>query len=73
MDTISKENLLALLLLKRKQKHNLEKTKKLNKQKIWQWIKIIPFYCLNKTWCKLDMRWTKNTKVTTCIDALPIP
>jgi hypothetical protein len=36
MDTISKENLLALLLLKRKQKHNLEKTKKLNKQKIWQ-------------------------------------
>lgn len=36
MDTISKENLLALQLLKRKQNHNLEKTKKINKLKYWK-------------------------------------
>jgi hypothetical protein len=39
----------------------------LEKQKIWQWIKIIWFYCLNKRWYKLNIICTKGTKVTTCV------
>jgi hypothetical protein len=28
------------------------------------------FYYLNKAWCKLSMKWTKNIKVTTCVNEI---
>jgi hypothetical protein len=43
MDTISKENLLALWFLKRKQKHNLEKLKNLINKKIGNELKLNHF------------------------------
>jgi hypothetical protein len=45
-----------------------------NKQGIWSCIKIKQFYYLNKKRCKLiqkkdklNKKWTKSTKATTCV------
>ncbi len=39
----------------------------LTKQKIWHWIKARWGYFLKNAWCKLGIKWTSNTKATTCI------
>jgi hypothetical protein len=45
----------------------LKKITRINKQRSQQWIRTKYFYCLNKAWCKLSIRWFLNTKGTTCV------
>jgi hypothetical protein len=46
-----------------------EKTKILEEEIIWiwHWIKVRWVYFLKNAWCKLGIKWTRNTKATTCI------
>jgi hypothetical protein len=39
----------------------------LTKQKIWHWTKARWVYLLKNAWCKLGIKWTRNTKATTCM------
>jgi hypothetical protein len=53
------------MLSRTKQRHNLKKI-----IWTWQWTVTKWIYGVNKSWCRLGIRWTKSKKVITCLDKI---